>query len=184
MGRERMKYDPAVHHRRSIRLRDYDYAQAGAYFVTICAQDRRCLFGEIVDGEMRLNAMGRIVAEQWDAIPRRFINVELDEFVVMPNHIHGIFLIVGAPLAGAQKRAGAQNYTSTNNRESLNQRASFNKASADKRAPARGAPTVGDIVGAYKSLCVHHGLNMDKTEPAPFCFRQIMATKLLGTHCP
>ena len=101
MGRERMKYDPAVHHRRSIRLRDYDYAQAGAYFVTICAQDRRCLFGEIVDGEMRLNAMGRIVAEQWDAIPRRFTNVALDAFVVMPNHIHGIFLIVGAPLAGA-----------------------------------------------------------------------------------
>ena len=96
-----MKYDPAVHHRRSIRLRGYNYAQAGAYFITICTQDRQCLFGEIVDGGKQLNAMDRIVAEQWDAIPRRFANVALDAFVVMPNHIHGIFLIVGAPLAGA-----------------------------------------------------------------------------------
>jgi putative transposase len=145
-----MKYDPAVHRRRSIRLRGYDYSQAGAYFITICVQDRRCLFGEIVDGGMRLNGMGRIIAEQWDAIPRRFTNVELDEFVVMPNHVHGIIVIVGAPLAGAQNPAFANHRTPVDNRAPVD------------RAPARGAPTVGDIVGAYKSLCVHQGLKWIK----------------------
>jgi putative transposase len=152
-----MKYNQTVHHRRSIRLDGYDYAQTGAYFITICTHDRRCLFGEIVDGGMRLNDVGRIIAEQWDAIPRRFTNVELDEFVVMPNHIHGIFFIVGAPLAGAQRCAGTQKNAPTNN-----------QAPADERAPARGAPTVGDIVGAYKSLCVHHGLKWIQQNQSSF----------------
>ena len=115
-----------THHRRSIRLTGYDYAQAGLYFVTICTQDRVHRFGRVVDGVMRLNEMGEIIAREWYAIPDRYPNAIMDEFVVMPNHIHGIIQIV-----------------------------------ADG-APARGARTaiapVGAIVGAYKSLCVHHCL--------------------------
>jgi REP element-mobilizing transposase RayT len=85
--------DPHQRHRRSIRLRDYDYAQVGAYFVTVCAQNRDCLFGEVMNGEVRLNSFGRIVAECWNAISKHFPNVELDESVVMPNHVHGIIII-------------------------------------------------------------------------------------------
>jgi REP element-mobilizing transposase RayT len=91
-------YDPQRHHRRSIRLKGYDYAQAGAYFLTVCTKDRACLFGDIVDGLMVLNVAGRVVDECWKAIPSHFSYVELDAFVVMPNHIHGVLRIdaVGA----------------------------------------------------------------------------------------
>lgn len=85
-----------VRKRRSIRLRGYDYSQAGAYFITICAQNRHCLFGNITEGAMVLNDAGRAVADCWLQIPDHFPNVELDEWVVMPNHIHGIVVIVGA----------------------------------------------------------------------------------------
>ena len=79
-----------VHDRRSLRLNGYDYAQAGAYFVTICTQDRACLFGDIVDEEMRLNDAGRMVRSVWEGLPDRFPGIETDAFVVMPNHVHGI----------------------------------------------------------------------------------------------
>jgi len=84
-----LSYDP-FHHRRSLRLPGYDYSRAGAYFVTICTQARLCLFGDVVDAEMRLNAAGRMVDRQWRDLPHRFPFVELDEYVVMPNHLHGI----------------------------------------------------------------------------------------------
>jgi putative transposase len=90
-----MSYDPSKSHRHSIRLRGYDYTQAGAYFVTIVARNRECLFGEVVGGEMRVNACGEIVVACWDALPMHFPAVELDAFVVMPNHVHGIILIGG-----------------------------------------------------------------------------------------
>jgi len=64
-----MAYDPERHHRRSIRLKGYDYSRSGAYFITICTQDRRCLFGEVVDGNMRLNELGEMVRRCWLAIP-------------------------------------------------------------------------------------------------------------------
>ena len=88
-----MKYGPQRHHRRSIRLQGYDYAQAGAYFVTVCAYNRECLFGEIMGEEMQVNASGEIVIACWHDIPRHFANVELDAFVVMPNHVHGIIML-------------------------------------------------------------------------------------------
>ncbi len=93
--------------RRSIRLRDYDYSQAGAYFVTICSQDRQCLFGVIESGEMRLNDAGQMLVEQWYVLSDRFSSVELDSFVVMPNHVHAIINIatdagVGAGLVPAR----------------------------------------------------------------------------------
>jgi REP element-mobilizing transposase RayT len=88
-----MGFDPDIHHRRSVRLRDYDYSGAGAYFVTICVANRECLFGETADGVMRMNDAGLAVAECWQAVPDHFPQVELDEFVVMPNHLHGIIVI-------------------------------------------------------------------------------------------
>jgi putative transposase len=92
-----MPYDPRRHHRRSIRLKGYDYTQAGAYFITICTQDRRRLFGEVVNGRMRLNDAGEIVRDEWfrTAALRPYVRLDDDEFVAMPNHIHGIVRIVG-----------------------------------------------------------------------------------------
>lgn len=94
-----MKHDPERPRRRSIRLKGYDYTQAGAYFVTICARNRECLFGNIANGEVSLNVAGRMTRSVWDELPNRFSGLELDAFVVMPNHVHGIFVLVGAGLA-------------------------------------------------------------------------------------
>jgi len=88
-----MKFDTQKHHRRSIRLKEYDYAQPGAYFITIVTYQRDCLFGEIVNEEMILNEYGNIVDDCWCAIPEHFPNVELGGYMVMPNHVHGIIVI-------------------------------------------------------------------------------------------
>jgi putative transposase len=85
--------DPETPHRHSIRLKGWDYAGEGWYFVTLVAFRRECLFGVIQKGEMTVNALGRIVQECWEAIPAHFPNVTLDEFVIMPNHVHGIIVI-------------------------------------------------------------------------------------------
>jgi REP element-mobilizing transposase RayT len=76
--------------RRSIRLPGYDYSQPGAYFITIVTHGRACLFGEVVDGQMRLNDVGRVVEEVWNSLPGRFSEINLGIAVVMPNHFHGI----------------------------------------------------------------------------------------------
>lgn len=89
-----MKYDPAKHHRRSIRLKGYDYAQAGAYFITICTWQRECLFGEIINSEMQLSLWGEIVNLHWQNLPKYHRHLELDEFVIMPNHLHGIIVLI------------------------------------------------------------------------------------------
>jgi len=125
-------------------LKEYDYSQRGMYFVTICTQDRRCLFGEVVDGNMKLNEIGNIVKNEWVKLPKRFLNTEMGSFIIMPNHVHGI-IIVGAPLAGARVN---DNYGGKN------------------RATARVAPThIGNIIGAYKSSvynsCLHIYKNND-----------------------
>ena len=92
-----MIYDPDRHHRRSIRLRGYDYSQPGAYFITVCTHDRACMFGEVVDGEMQLNEYGQIVRDAWDDLPNHYAGVTLDAFVIMPNHVHGIIVLTGSP---------------------------------------------------------------------------------------
>jgi len=97
-----MKYNPEIHDRRSIRLKGYDYSQAGAYFITICTQNRKCMFGEIIAGEMRLNAAGDLAIQCWQDIPDHFAHAELDEWVIMPNHVHGIVSIVDVPPVGAK----------------------------------------------------------------------------------
>jgi len=94
-------YDPEIHKRTSLRLQGYDYAQAGMYFVTICAYEHKCLFGEIVDGEMRLNDKGRIVLECWNDLPQHYENLVLDYFTIMPNHVHGIMALLDIPVVGA-----------------------------------------------------------------------------------
>jgi REP element-mobilizing transposase RayT len=90
---QKPKFDSQKHHRRSIRVKGYDYSQEGAYYVTIVTYQRDCLFGEIKDEEMHLNDFGKIADECWRSIPGHFPFVELGAYVVMPNHMHGIILI-------------------------------------------------------------------------------------------
>jgi len=93
------RFDSEIYHRRSIRLRAYDYSRPGAYFITICTRNRECLFGEIINNEMHLNVMGTVVQDCWNDLSNQHANVKLDAFVVMPNHVHGIIVFVGAGLA-------------------------------------------------------------------------------------
>ncbi|MCM2358502.1 MAG: transposase [Geobacteraceae bacterium] len=128
-----MRYDPDIHHRRSIRLKHYDYSRSGAYFVTLCTFDRGCYF----DGFPHLRD---IVDDQWHLIPERFSNVELDEYVIMPNHFHGIVVIHD------NRRDTPRGYP----------------GSCGHSAPTR--VSLGHIIGAYKSLCVNAWLKVIKAE--------------------
>lgn len=129
--------DAAPHYRRSIRLRDYDYSQPGAYYVTICTHERRCLFGKIADSEVRLNSLGHAIRHHWQDLPNHHAGVELDEYVVMPNHLHGIVVIgessgeiVGMPAEG---EAGL--------------------APTPAVVHSRRKPTLASVIGSFKSAC-------------------------------
>ena len=114
---QKPKYDPQKHHRRSIRLKGYDYSQVGAYFVTICIKDKDCILGKITDGEMYLNAAGLMIDKWWQKIPDKFPDIELGEYQIMPNHFHAIVINVGATPSG---RPGTQSETNQlNNRGDL-----------------------------------------------------------------
>jgi putative transposase len=88
-----MKFNPEKHHRKSTRLKNYDYSSSGVYFMTICVFQRECIFGEIANGEMILSSAGERVLEVWEGLPLRFPTVELDAFVIMPNHVHGVICL-------------------------------------------------------------------------------------------
>jgi putative transposase len=142
-----MIYNPDIHHRRSIRLKGYDYSQAGAYFVTLCAWNKEYLFGEIVDGKMLLNEYGEIVIKCWEAIPSHFVNVGCDEFVVMPNHVHGIITITNV---GAQFIAPSYVDCHTSRYSAINQN---NKKNVINQGAINRAPTVGGIMRSFKARC-------------------------------
>ena len=93
-------YELENHHRQSIRLKEYDYKLPGGYFVTIISHRRACLYGEIENGEINLSQIGQMVEACWYSIPNKSNNIELDEFILMPNHLHGIVLIYEAPGKG------------------------------------------------------------------------------------
>jgi len=144
-----MAYGPKKHHRRSIPLEGYDYAQGGAYFVTVCAQAHLCLFGEIIAGEMRLNDWGRIVADTWRDLADHYPYVLLDAFVVMPNHVHGIIVLtdpVGAGFKPAPTDSAADDWTP----------AGFVPTDAAgaglKPAPTRKRHGLAEIVRAFKTF--------------------------------
>jgi len=139
-----MAYDSDLHNRRSIRLDDYDYRNAGAYFVTICTDDKRLLFGEVVRGRMRLSPCGRVAVDCWQAIPEHHEHVTLDAFVVMPNHVHGIVVITEN--ASNNERRGTMHRAPTTDGASKNDK---NTTRREFGRPQAGS--LGRIVGTYKA---------------------------------
>ena len=95
-----MSYEPQSHHRRSIRLKGYDYSLAGVYFVTMVSHQCATLFGDVVAGEVQLNAIGRIIESAWFALEDLFHTIALDEFVIITDPVHAIIFIVGATHVG------------------------------------------------------------------------------------
>lgn len=158
-----MKDFTQYHHRRSIRLQGYDYSQEGLYFITICTYKKECHFGNVQNQEMILNPYGMIANTQWQLLHDRFPNIDIGPYIIMPNHIHGI-IIVGATLAVALP--GNISHDLANSHE-IGANAIHDpgadaiydpeaNATCKQRATARVAPTIGRVVGAYKSLVVHH----------------------------
>jgi putative transposase len=92
-----MRHHRERHRRRSIRLKNYDYSKDGSYFVTICSHNHECIFGRISNGTMQLNTSGKIVKNCWDDLPNHYLNIKLDVFVTMPDHVHGIIFIENDP---------------------------------------------------------------------------------------
>jgi len=131
-----MKYNPDKHYRHSIRLKDYDYSRAGAYFVTLCSFNRECILGDVVGGEVRLNDIGAIAQREWVRSSEIRSEVHLDEFVLMSNHLHGIVLILGNDIVGA-----------TGGRP----------LGGNRRLPLHGPQTrsLASFISGFKASCTH-----------------------------
>jgi len=140
-----MNYNPDIHHRKSIRLKGYDYSQKGLYFITICTQHMIPLFGKIEKGKMILNEYGEIAAEEWEKSEEIRNEIELCEYIVMPNHFHGIVRInAGAngrsPVLGIGGMRG-----NSSNRE-------INIGEGENPVPKMQARSVSSLVSGYKSV--------------------------------
>lgn len=128
--------------RKSIRLKNYDYSIAGAYFITICAQNRECIFGEIIEGKLELNNAGRMIESVLAELSARFSKIELDESIIMPNHFHGIIIFSNHHREGSCIRHNSLG----NNRDQGDH----------KDRPYGTLPdTLGRVVQAFKSITTH-----------------------------
>lgn len=142
----------------SARAPWWDYSRAGTYFITICTKNREHYFGEIEDGKMVLSPTGVIVNLLWYEIPYHFQNVELDEFVVMPNHIHGILILNGNDLENNNNVETGQ-VVETGHALSLRgetDRDLINNPNYHPRFRNPGKNTVSSIIGGYKSAVTKH----------------------------
>lgn len=136
-----MKYNPDIHKRKSIRKKGYDYSQSGLYFITICVQDRKCLFGQIRKNGMELNDAGKMIEIEWINLINRFPNIKLHNHIVMPNHFHGILEItVGATLVVASENVVAP------------ENVVLAKQIGQPQGVAPTAKTIGDMMDALKSI--------------------------------
>ncbi len=143
-----MAINPQIHHRRSIRLKEYDYSQQGGYFVTLCTHRRKCILGGIADGNVQLNQFGEIVKEEWLRTEQIRPEITMDEFMVMPNHIHGIIMI----------RNDIPNMSVGAYRRTPEDRTHIN-------APLRREPkTLGSTIAGFKSV-VTHRINLLRKAP-------------------
>jgi len=145
------KFDPQKHHRRSIRLKGYDYSQAGAYYVTIVTWRREFLFGNILNQEMMLSPYGEIVQKWWEEISVHFLNVETGAFVIMPNHVHGIIYILdGRGTVPVRKDDGENPIAQDNETFDVIQGGWTQGGETPPLRTFDGIPTLGQIVAYFK----------------------------------
>ena len=143
--------DQRRYHRRSIRLKGYDYTRAGAYFVTLCTQDRACVFGSVANGEMRPNEYGREVAGCWLWLAERYPYVTLDEWVVMPNHVHGIIVITD----GNDRAGGSDGGRGGSRTAPTGPRNAPTGSVGQPAVPMKRKP-LGRLIGAFKTVSTKH----------------------------
>ena len=172
-GDTRVRYDPSRHRRQSLRLKGYDYTQPGAYFVTICVRDRECALGEVVGGEMVLSDAGYIVRACWGDLPNHYPHVQLDAFVIMPNHMHGVIVllddvvVVGAGLRPAPTRpAPAGPASTTRPAPTIGPAPTTRPAPTTTVAPKRHG--LSEIVRAFKSFSARRINALHDTAGTPF----------------
>ena len=161
-------YNPNIHKRKSIRLRDYDYSSAGIYFITICTEGRQLILGKVINDKMILSDFGKIVYREWEKLPKNYNHIELNGFIIMPNHIHGIIKIknVGASLVGAQN---ANEYKTKNGITQINNNKEL-QIQILKGQPQGIAPTkkmIGHIIGMYKSITTNKYISGVKLNKYP-----------------
>ena len=134
-----MKNNQHNHHRHSLRLKDYDYSTPGMYFITICTRDKTCIFGDIIDGCIVLNHAGNMVSERWIRLSDKFKNICIDNYVIMPNHIHGIISI-------KNNNVGAGPRACPDERHSDNMKIGFNTLGSHTGLPLH------KIIGWFKTM--------------------------------
>ncbi len=156
---------PAFHQRHTIRLKGYDYAQAGAYFITICTHQRTCLFGDVCDAKMHLNEIGKIVHDEWLKSPIIRAEIELGEFIIMPNHFHAIVWIIDAkttaPTRSIAPRTGEPPitpHTGTGDRP---------VAPTQPTAPTLPPKSLGSLIAGFKSAATLRINQFRNTPHAP-----------------
>ena len=143
------KYNPDIHHRRSIRLTGHDYSQSGLYFITLCTVDRTCMFGNVVEGKMQLNDMGQLVEQEWlNTINIRHDDVRLHNYIVMPNHFHAIIEIRRGESHSPYSHS-SQSYLSQSNSSSITNECNINGKDLPRRMKSP-SKTVGAIVRGFK----------------------------------
>lgn len=141
---KKYKYNPDIHHRRSIRLKGYNYSQAGLYFITLCVVDRTCMFGNVVEGKMQLNDIGQLVEQEWlNTINIRHDDVRLHNYIVMPNHFHAIIEIRRGESHSPQSHSSQPHSSQTTNGGNINE----NKLPQQMKSPSK---TIGAIVRGFK----------------------------------
>ena len=156
-----MAYDPNIHHRRSIRMKGYDYSQAGLYFITICVQNRDCLFGEIVDDQMMLNDSGEMVKRWYYELENKYPDKRCHEMIIMPNHFHCII-----------ENVEIQNVVG--NGEVVNNGDECERPNNDDQQPEKYGMhnkkygvTIGDAINWFKTMTTNEYIRNVKTNDWP-----------------
>jgi REP element-mobilizing transposase RayT len=176
-----MRSESQLGHRRSIRLPGYDYSQPGGYFVTLCAHERELLFGEINDNEMMPNRLGKSVTACWQQLPRHFPDVELDAWVLMPNHFHGVIIIHERTVGGGEPRRGeafAQNSEAgtheagqrlASQEDVIGPRANASPLHPGTHSPPKGTTSgsLGAMIQNFKSVSARRVNAIRRTPGAP-----------------
>ncbi len=168
-----MKYDPNKHNRQSLRLKGYDYSLCGAYFITMCVQNRECIFGNIENGKMILNDAGKMVDLWWQKLGDKFINVGIDEYIIMPDHMHGVIFIYDGETGQTQRSAPTDlNSTNSVSTDSIFKDIEENKCIAGENKCVVGAnqcvrPNVPKMVQWYKTMTTNEYIRNVKQKGWP-----------------